>query len=122
MTKFHRKYLENIVDSHGAPEAPHLQRKIRVAIIDSGVSKEDLFIKQYMKRGSIAQMRNFTSPDINDCEDSSGHGTAVTKILLEVAPHVEVYIAKVTNTLEISSFGALCIAQVSSAPPVFLMS
>ncbi|KAJ4153104.1 hypothetical protein LMH87_009609 [Akanthomyces muscarius] len=111
LTKFHRKYLENIVDSHGAPEAPHLRRKIRVAIIDSGVSKEDLFIKQYMKRGSIAQMRNFTSPDINDCEDSSGHGTAVTKILLEVAPHVEVYIAKVTNTLEISSFGALCIAQ-----------
>lgn len=50
--------------------------------------------------------------DEHDCDDSCGHGTHVARILLDVAPHAELYIAKISNTLEIEHQDMLAIAKV----------
>ena len=56
-------------------------RKIRIAIIDGGVSKGDSVLKRATKKESIKGWWNFCSDDHNDCEDNVRHGTMVARLL-----------------------------------------
>ncbi|KAM3549323.1 hypothetical protein ARSEF4850_008923 [Beauveria asiatica] len=85
--------------------------KVRVAVIDSGISTGDSEIRialrdsdigPGLRDGRIAGLRNFCGTSVDDCEDYHGHGTTVAKILLEAAPQAEIYIAKVTNSSTVS--------------------
>jgi subtilisin family serine protease len=74
----------------------HLNSKIKIAIIDSGVSKSDMKILGAMSK---IQGRNFQRDAAHDKwdDDTHGHGTHISRLLLEIAPQADLYIAKVTN-------------------------
>lgn len=87
------------------------QHPIRVAIIDSGIDSKDLGVSKHAHR--IIEKRNFTSPQTESYDDSDGHGTMVTRLLLEAAPLAQVYIAKITDSGFIPASRFRCLARVS---------
>ncbi|PNP56272.1 hypothetical protein THARTR1_03797 [Trichoderma harzianum] len=95
MKIFTEKYISPLSLSVGVRPWPG--RKVRIAVIDSGVKKEDAEIAAAEFTQRIRGYRNFTSPDLNDCEDHVGLGTMSARLLLTVAPQAEVYIAKVPD-------------------------
>jgi hypothetical protein len=90
--------------------------KIRIAVIDSGVRSEDPDIMAADATKRIRDYRNFTSLDPSDCEDEveDGHGTLVSRLLLDVAPMAELYIAKVSRQRSIPRKELYRIADVSN--------
>ncbi|RYP72076.1 hypothetical protein DL771_004407 [Monosporascus sp. 5C6A] len=75
---------------------PSGHEKIRIAVLDSGVDDTDSKIRPAIKFGRInaGKSRSFVGrPD--DWQDSYGHGTHVTRLLLETAPAAEIYVGKI---------------------------
>ncbi|KAK4065581.1 hypothetical protein Trihar35433_7701 [Trichoderma harzianum] len=95
MKDFTTKYISPLALSDDVKPCP--ERKVRIAVIDSGVQEEDSEIAAAAVKKRIRGYRNFTSSDLNDCEDQVDHGTMVARLLLTVAPEAELYIAKVTD-------------------------
>ncbi|KAL5089320.1 hypothetical protein Trisim1_005882 [Trichoderma cf. simile WF8] len=94
MEKFIEDYISPLALSDHVKPWP--ERKVRIVVIDSGVKEEDAEIAAAATE-RIRGYRNFTSSDLNNCEDQIGHGTKVARLLLTVAPEAELYIAKVTE-------------------------
>ena len=63
--------------------------------------------------GRIKDCRGFVN-DPSDYKDSYGHGTHVVRLLLDMAPSAELYIAKVSDGRNIHATDLNCIAEVSS--------
>jgi hypothetical protein len=94
---------------------PHLRNKIKIAVIDSGVQWDDGRIKAARSGKRIVKGRNFLPnalPDVWDDPTGVGHGTIVTTLLLDIAPHADIYVAKVTDQLNIPSDKLYCIGNV----------
>ncbi|KAI1086170.1 peptidase S8/S53 domain-containing protein [Rostrohypoxylon terebratum] len=111
MTEFLNTYIKT---SHTDELNPYMRRKVRkvrIAIIDSGVRNEDIEIAAAKANKQIVGYRNFTSSDPDDCEDHINHGTMVTRLLLDVAPEAELYIAKVSNQKKLPKSQLHCIAE-----------
>jgi subtilisin family serine protease len=71
---------------------------VKVAIIDSGVCMQHPIIKEHIKWGAINKDRCKAFPKTLDhLDDKNGHGTHTASVLLQTAPDVELYIARVTN-------------------------
>ncbi|KAI1089240.1 hypothetical protein F5B19DRAFT_467985 [Rostrohypoxylon terebratum] len=81
--------------SEGASLAiPRRREKIRIAVLDSGIDETDPKIRPALKFGRIRTCRSFVGrPD--QWQDSHGHGTHVTRLLLETAPRAEIFVAKI---------------------------
>jgi hypothetical protein len=94
------------------PKQNQLDRKIRIAVIDSGVRKDDHRICGWRAGKSIKDCRNFSSQHPEDWNDEIGHGTMVSCLLLNVAPEAELYIAKVSSQNTIPRNKLYCIAKV----------
>ncbi|KAK4082401.1 uncharacterized protein Triagg1_2213 [Trichoderma aggressivum f. europaeum] len=99
MEIFIKNYISPLALSDDVKPWP--EKKVRIAVIDSGVKEEDAEIAAAAITERIRGYRNFTSPDINNCEDQIDHGTRVARLLLTVAPEAELYIAKVTDATRI---------------------
>ncbi|OPB44813.1 hypothetical protein A0O28_0089510 [Trichoderma guizhouense] len=95
MEEFLGKYIRPLALSDDFRRWP--KEKVRIAVIDSGVRREDAEIAVAESTQRIRGYRNFTSSDLDDCEDQIGHGTMVAHLLLTVAPEAELYIAKVLD-------------------------
>ena len=67
---------------------------IRLAILDSGVDDTDPMIKGAIQSGRIIHRRSWVG-NIDDHQDTYGHGTHVTRLLLTTAPAAEICIAKI---------------------------
>ncbi|EFY97967.1 Peptidase S8, subtilisin, Ser-active site protein [Metarhizium robertsii ARSEF 23] len=96
MNRFTATFIKNL---------PALEKKVRVAIIDSGfyVHECDPWLNNPAVEARIGEKRNFFSPDDNDpdkskWQDMTGHGTQVARLVLQFAPLAEVVIAKITNS------------------------
>ncbi|KAF8861598.1 putative subtilisin, partial [Acephala macrosclerotiorum] len=101
MRKFTERYVSGISKDTRRPKL--IDRKIRIAVIDSGVRKVDPTIcgARSGKHKKIQDCRNFSSSDPKDWDDEVGHGTMVTHLLLDVAPEAELFIAKVSSQKKI---------------------
>lgn len=64
---------------------------VKVAIIDSGINPRDLYLKS-----KVTDCYNFIRCT-DDISDDNGHGTIVTRIILEVAPKATILSYKVLN-------------------------
>jgi len=118
---FVRNYINIPRCEYHEPLPEHRSRKIRIAVIDSGVSKTDIVIKRARDTNKIRGCLNF-SPGLksSDWGDTVGHGTKVARLLMEVAPEAEVYIAKVTGQENdyVPGDQLYCIANVSNTLPI----
>ncbi|KAL6364393.1 hypothetical protein LRP88_01793 [Fusarium phalaenopsidis] len=82
-------------------DTPSERRPIKLAIIDSGIDLDNPRIRA--RKRQIGDTRNWTSDQPDECDDGCGHGTHVTRLILEVAPAVEVYVAKVSQRKKFDS-------------------
>ncbi|KIX05940.1 uncharacterized protein Z518_03914 [Rhinocladiella mackenziei CBS 650.93] len=121
MDQFIEKHIRNQTCDEPLPK--HRSQKIRIAVIDSGLSKDDPVIRHAREHDKIRKCRNFSSPDYEDWDDKLGHGTIVTRLLLDVAPEAELFIAKVTINGEqyIPKSKLHCIAKVSDSGPSVIL-
>jgi hypothetical protein len=81
--------------------------KIRIAVLDSGVDKSDPMIGPAIRNGKIAKLKSWVEissqdtadeqEDQADWHDTYGHGTHITKLLMDAAPAAEVYVAKICH-------------------------
>jgi hypothetical protein len=73
------------------------RRRLKVAILDSGVDGNHPKIKDERKPGGrILGFESFSSGSA--IKDSCGHGTHIVGILLDLAPNVDLYIVKITDS------------------------
>jgi subtilisin family serine protease len=74
-----------------------------VAVLDSGIDTDNSDIDAQSDR--IMDIRSWvdgqTAVKTKRGEDVSGHGTHITGIILDLAPNVDLYIARVTKTREL---------------------
>ncbi|KAI1330204.1 hypothetical protein F5Y16DRAFT_31262 [Xylariaceae sp. FL0255] len=103
-----RKMIEELGDSSTIPVwTPWRADKIRIAIIDTGIDDEDDNLIEFNRAsGRIKDSCGFindpnSKPDTKDYRDVNGHGTHVARLILEMAPAAELYIAKVSNDTSI---------------------
>lgn len=71
--------------------------KIRIAVLDSGIDERDQKIRAaiFSKRIKKIQSKSFVGSSDEDLQDTHGHGTHVTKLLLDTAQAAEIYVGKV---------------------------
>ncbi|KAF6825961.1 pfs domain-containing protein [Colletotrichum plurivorum] len=83
----------------GSPLAKSSTEKVRIAVLNSGVDGDDAMIKSAIKfrRTDINKSRSFVvdSRPIDWQVDCHGHGTHVTRLLLQTAPAAEICVAKI---------------------------
>jgi subtilisin family serine protease len=71
---------------------------VKVAILDTGVCIQHPNIDKHKKLGAIDKARCRAFPDTLDSwDDKNGHGTHVTSVLLQTAPDIDLYIARITD-------------------------
>ncbi|KAH7218858.1 hypothetical protein DER44DRAFT_846806 [Fusarium oxysporum] len=68
--------------------------KIRVAVLDTGIDETDMMITAAKSR--IKEKRSWVGSP-GSYTDTYGHGTHVTRLLLQMAPAADIYIAKITD-------------------------
>ncbi len=83
---------------------------IRIAVLDTGLDLTDSRIKAAKSR--IVDKRSWIGPSDN-CVDTDGHGTHVTRLLLEMAPSAQIIVAKIADGRVVDSKNMVHIAQVS---------
>lgn len=72
--------------------------KIRIAVLDSGVCADDPRISRALASGRIKGRKSW----VGSSEDTYGHGTIITRLLLKMAPAAEMYIGKICIGKEIN--------------------
>jgi hypothetical protein len=66
-------------------------KHIKIAILDTGVDVNNTWISQ-----NLGRIRCW--PDNAQCDDRDGHGTHVAHLLLRLAPHAHLRVAKVSSS------------------------
>lgn len=102
---------ENVISL--APHPTH--EKIRIVVLDSGVDDMDSLIRFSLKSGRIntRKSRSFVGREHKWWQDTHGHGTHVTRLLLNTAPAAEIYVGKICTRNVISDGSMPEIAKVS---------
>jgi hypothetical protein len=74
-----------------------IRERIRIAVLDSGVDDTDSMIRAAIKFGRINTQRSksFVGRPDEWQQDTHGHGTHATQLLLKTAPAAEIYIGKI---------------------------
>lgn len=97
MLNFERSVLKSI---HKLPERAATAPRVRIALLDTGIDVSHPSIIGAMNCGRIyPQMESFVEDD--SITDECGHGTHIAALLSKLAPHAEIYIAKVAKNYDI---------------------
>jgi subtilisin family serine protease len=98
------------------PHPPTDTRRVKIAILDSGVDLTHPTIVCNKQR--IMAKRSFLMQDSprEQAKDMIGHGTHILGLLLKVAPYADIYVARITKSHEFDEFQS--IADVWPAAPL----
>lgn len=76
-------------------QLPEAILPVKIAILDTGLDMDHECIEAHTGR---VQGRNWlTEPESKRFHDSHGHGTHIAGIILDLIPHCELFVAKVTD-------------------------
>lgn len=70
------------------------ERRVRIAVLDSGVEMTNPQIQAFKKR--IKRRQDFSDPQGN-AVDNDGHGTCCVALVLRVAPEADIYVGKIVT-------------------------
>src|ERR1700761_3970558 len=75
-------------------DCPKSKRRVRIAILDTGIDMEHPEIKARKSRiqDTFCQIKGLEN---KADEDTSGHGTCCTLLLMQIAPEADIYVARV---------------------------
>lgn len=95
---------------------PGDSRRVRVAVIDTGIDMTHVDIQAAVANGRVIKVCDWVDGQegIEDdmVGDSFGHGTHVASVILDMAPNVDLYIARVAKGRELSHSQAENVAKV----------
>lgn len=79
--------------------APHMEDKLRIAILDTGVdmSHPEISAQKARIKKRKAWVQASTHKLQAEDEDVHGHGTHATALLLRLVPHADIYFARVSS-------------------------
>ena len=80
---------------------------VKVAVLDTGIDLQDYWIST--KAGRIKCW-----PTKKSCKDTDGHGTHVAYLLLRLAPHIQLHVAKISISQKVEDADIEAIAKVRS--------
>ncbi|KAF5538050.1 extracellular serine protease [Fusarium phyllophilum] len=88
--------------------------RIRIAVLDSGVSEDITLISGAMKANCINSSKSKSFVDAEDSwkQDSHGHGSQMVQLLLRTAPTAEIYVGKICTGKEVE---AGCMNRIAEA-------
>ncbi|XDG06523.1 hypothetical protein ABKA04_006138 [Annulohypoxylon sp. FPYF3050] len=81
-------------------ESSRSNPKISVCVIDTGIDESHPAILAGKKLHKVQSCRSFMSNQ-GDVHDFLGHGTHIVQLILEASDNVDIYVAKISNSLEI---------------------
>jgi subtilisin family serine protease len=87
--------------------------RVRVAILDTGINKEGLTTDQQER---IIAMRDWTSEG-SDMVDTTGHGTFIASLILNMAEACHLYVGKVFNSSDSNDETPEHVAEVGARFP-----
>jgi subtilisin family serine protease len=84
------------VYKHFIPDEPSISvPPVKIAVLDTGIDMENDYVEVHKDRVSGHDwLREPKSKRLNDLH---GHGTHIAGLMLDLIPHSELYIAKVTD-------------------------
>lgn len=90
--------------------------RIRIAVLDSGVSETDSMIRRAIRSGQINAQRSksFVGSPAEWQQDTFGHGTHITRLLLKTARAAEIYVGKICTGKVMNNESMPAIAKVNS--------
>ena len=117
--------IQQITETSPPPPhwAPWRLNPIRIAILDTGIdSEEDSLVNAALEDHRIKECCGFvidqdSDPNPADFQDVNGHGTHVTRLILNAAPSAEIFIAKISEETTVSTRNLHRIARVRIATP-----
>lgn len=98
--------------------------KIKIALLDSGYDASDTVIKAGIQSGRIVEEKSFM-PGCPADRDEVGHGTHILALLLQQAPHADMYVARVSrsDSQSIDEIGVVAkVSQSRKVTSLILMS
>lgn len=87
-------------------------KRVKVAILDTGIDLEHPLLKPYVDAGQIAETYDFTRARV-PTEDVHGHGTHTAHLLLKTAPNASIYVARVFRRMTATRNTPGLLAEVS---------
>ncbi|KAI1132236.1 S8 family peptidase [Nemania abortiva] len=75
-------------------------KPIRVAILDTGCQKDLDFFKDGRRSNRLRGWKDFTIARSQSAVDAFGHGTFMARLLMHVAPTVDIYVIRVAENTE----------------------
>ncbi|KAI0534378.1 S8 family peptidase [Xylaria digitata] len=75
-------------------------KSIRVAILDTGYRKELPYFEDTRRSNRLRGWRDFTEVGSQSVIDTFGHGTFMARLLMHVAPTVDIYVIRVAENTE----------------------
>lgn len=90
-------------------------KRIRVAILDTGIDESDQIIKGATRMSRIIKKRSWVGIPEDYC-DRYGHGTHVARLFLQLAPSAELCVAKIADGKDVDPNELKKIADVSLFP------
>jgi hypothetical protein len=116
--EFHSSYPRYVVDRVTNP-VEELPRRIRIAILDTGIDFRHPGIVRAMAKGRVKKEWCCSwigaDTDVED-EDDELHGTNCAYVLHKAAPEAEIYVAKVFRSNSLLNYQAQNIARVRHSP------
>jgi subtilisin family serine protease len=77
-------------------------KRVRIAILDSGLDTEHPFLDPSLEGRRILKKQSFISGTASDdVQDKIGHGTHSLGLLLKVGPHAEICVARIARDNDI---------------------
>jgi hypothetical protein len=94
--------LESAVHSIVNENRKDNQKRVRIAILDTGVDITHPFIHAAYEKNTIVGYFPQSNDETQNCKsyptgDQHGHGTHGTSVLLRTAPNAAIYVARATN-------------------------
>ncbi|KAL5592585.1 hypothetical protein FOBRF1_013611 [Fusarium oxysporum] len=95
----------------------HKFKPVRIAVLDTGCDAKLPFYKIPRRKKSIKAWKDFArdgsddKPEPDAMEDEYGHGSLMTRLIMEAAPLAHVYVARVTKNTRDLEFSSDNIAQ-----------
>ncbi|KAI1735420.1 hypothetical protein F4680DRAFT_435188 [Xylaria scruposa] len=95
------KKVKNIINDRIGKKIAKLPRRVKVALLDTGIDLKHAYFDGEYSSGRIKSVRSWVDDKAGaedpDGGDQSGHGTFIASLLLDLGPNIDLFVARVSK-------------------------
>jgi subtilisin family serine protease len=91
-------------------------QRVRICILDTGYDAESVFFQYPVRRQRLVKWKDWVE-ESQECKDTHGHGTHIVSLIMKIAPHADICVARVAKDTASLSDSSENIAKVSHINP-----